>query len=461
MIVDSLLSGLRRLFSSSNSPTTSQIDSDTRKPRILVIGAAVLTFTGVAAFGFAPLAPDASLLPTEMVSQALELPALDAQREAIDEANYSFSQEQRIRRGDTVASLLNRLGVDDADAEAFIRTDANAKALYQLRPGRLIQTRTDTEGNLLWLRYLHTPVDGEVANGNGQSEALVIERNGDAFKARDEQLQNERRIQLASGTIQSSLFGATDAANIPDAVATQIAEVFSGDIDFYRDLRRGDRFRVVYEMFYQDGEPIRAGRLLAVEFVNDGKSHQALWYQGNNGEGNYYGFDGKSLRRAFLRSPIEFSRISSGFGGRMHPILNTWRQHTGVDYASPIGTPIRSTADGVVSFVGKQNGYGNVVVLKHQGVYSTLYGHMSGFAKGLRNGTRVTQGQVIGYVGMTGWATGPHLHYEFRINNEAKDPLRVVMPQALPIPGEQLANFRIHSADLNNQINLLRSIDGA
>jgi murein DD-endopeptidase MepM/ murein hydrolase activator NlpD len=213
-------------------------------------------------------------------------------------------------------------------------------------------------------------------------------------------------------------------------------------------------------MFYQDGEPVRSGRLLAVEFVNDGKPHQAVWYQPAGQAGSYYAFDGQSLRRAFLRTPIEFSRISSGFGGRMHPILNTWKQHTGVDYASPIGTPIRATGDGVVAFAGQQNGYGNVVIIKHQGVYSTLYGHMSAFAKGMRTGARITQGEVIGFVGMTGWATGPHLHYEFRINNQAKDPLRVAMPQALPIPGEQLAAFRTRSADLNHQIMLLRSVDG-
>jgi murein DD-endopeptidase MepM/ murein hydrolase activator NlpD len=269
---------------------------------------------------------------------------------------------------------------------------------------------------------------------------------------------------MRSGEVRTSLFGATDAAGLPDAIATQITEIFSGDIDFYRDLRRGDRFNVVYESYYQGGDFVRAGRVLAVEFINAGKSHAALWYGGGVAAdapvaGRYYGFDGRSLRRAFLRNPLEFTRISSGFGGRMHPILNTWRQHTGIDYAAPTGTPVRVTGDGIVDFVGAKNGYGNVVVIRHQGVYSTLYGHLSGFAAGLRRGQRIEQGQLIGYVGMTGWATGPHLHYEFRVADRATNPLTASMPEAPPLARGEMAAFRITAAAYDQQMQLLRAVD--
>src|SRR5690606_2147080 len=195
----------------------------------------------------------------------------------------------------------------------------------------------------------------------------------------------------------------------------------SGDIDFHRDLRRGDHFNVIYETYTHQGSFIRSGKVLALEFVNKSTAYQAAWYE-HNGSGAYYSFDGQSLKKAFLRSPMEFTRISSGFSRRFHPIHKPWREHKGVDYAAPTGTPIRSTADGVIEFIGTQRGYGNTVVVKHHGNYSTLYAHMSAFAPGLRKGARVSQGQMIGRVGSTGWATGPHLHYEFRIAGKQVDP---------------------------------------
>ena len=302
---------------------------------------------------------------------------MHAQLDALAAGDQVFVSEQRIRNGDTLGSLLTRLGVSDAGAERFLRTAPDARALRQLKPGRLLQARVDDEGALQWLRYAHSAADGTDVAAGATGRALVVERHDDAFAAREEAVANERRVELRSGEIRSSLFAATDAAGLPDGMATQIAEIFSGDIDFYRDLRRGDRFRLVYESYYQGGEFVRAGRILAIEFVNGGKSHSAMWYGGPATAdatiaGHYYGFDGRSLRRAFLRNPLEFTRISSGFGGRMHPIANIWRQHTGIDYAAPQGTPVRTTADGVVEFAGVKNGYGNVVVVKHQGVYSTL-----------------------------------------------------------------------------------------
>jgi murein DD-endopeptidase MepM/ murein hydrolase activator NlpD len=231
---------------------------------------------------------------------------------------------------------------------------------------------------------------------------------------------------MGSGTINSSMFAATDDARIPDAVATQLTEVFSTDVDFHRQLRKGDTFSVIYEALTADGEPITwgaaaTGRVLAAEFVNNGRSYSAVWFQDAQGKGAYYGLDGQSKKRAFLASPLEFSRVTSGFAMRMHPILNSWKQHKGVDYGAPSGTPIRAVGDGVVEFAGWQNGYGNVVEVKHSSQRSTVYAHMSRID--VKRGARIEQGQHIGAVGMTGWATGPHLHFEVKVNGVQEDPM--------------------------------------
>ena len=210
-------------------------------------------------------------------------------------------------------------------------------------------------------------------------------------------------------------------------------------------------------MFYHEGRAIKSGRLLAAEFINQGKSYRAVWFPDSEGKGGYYTPEGKNLRKAFLRSPLEFSRISSGFAMRFHPILHQWRAHKGVDYAAATGTHVKATADGTVEFAGRQGGYGNVVTVKHQGGFSTSYAHLSSIARGLRKGARVQQGEVIGKVGQTGWATGPHLHYEFRVNNEVRNPLTVALPAALPIPAQQLAAFGRASAPLAAELNLLRN----
>jgi len=222
-------------------------------------------------------------------------------------------------------------------------------------------------------------------------------------------------------------------------------------------LRKGDKFTVVYEMTYSNGALVQAGRIQAAEFINQGQSYRAVYFQGDGQNGNYYTPEGKSMRKAFLRSPIEFSRVSSGFtNARFHPVLNKWRAHRGVDFAAPTGTKVRVTSDGVVSSIGKQNGYGNVIKIKHQGQFSTVYGHLSRFAQGLHRGQRVTQGDVIGYVGMTGLATGPHLHYEFKIDGQQRDPMRVVLPDAKPITVANKAAFHAVADNLVARLSLLR-----
>jgi murein DD-endopeptidase MepM/ murein hydrolase activator NlpD len=244
---------------------------------------------------------------------------------------------------------------------------------------------------------------------------------------------------------------------MPDSVATQLADIFGGDIDFHRDLRKGDRFSVIYEAVNHMGRLVRTGRILAAEFINDGKTYRALWFQGADGQGGYYTADGKNIRKAFLRSPLEFSRITSGFTlSRFHPVLKEWRAHRGIDYGAPVGTRVKATGDGVVEFVGAQGGYGKMIILRHQGSYTTVYGHLSGFASGLKKGARVAQGDVIGYVGMTGLATGPHLHYEFRVNGSFQNPLTIALPSAPPLTPGQMAQFRTVAQSQLARIDMLR-----
>jgi murein DD-endopeptidase MepM/ murein hydrolase activator NlpD len=270
--------------------------------------------------------------------------------------------------------------------------------------------------------------------------------------------QVEQRTFVRTGEIKTSLFAATDEAGLPDPAANQLADIFGGDIDFHRDLRKGDKFSVIYEMAYINGEAARTGRILAAEFVNQGHTFRAVYFQTTNFTGDYYSPDGKSMRKSFLRSPIEFSRVSSGFSqSRFHPVLNKWRSHKGVDYASPIGTKVKATSDGVVTFVGKQGGYGNVVMLSHQGGYQTVYGHLSRFAGSIHNGQRVGQGEIIGYVGMTGLATGPHLHYEFKVGGVQRDPLKVALPDGKPVSELQKTVFMESSRDLHTRLSLLRN----
>jgi len=372
---------------------------------------------GVAAFGFVPgtSAPDVA---TRLVVRDLALPAL--MPAAIDEGYW---REARIERGDTLGSVLARLSVTDAAAQQFLRTDEAARPLYQLLPGKSVRVETGEDGQLLSLRYLAQ--DGAL---------LSVDRRADGFVAASAAPGYGVHTEVRAGDIRSSLFGAADAVGLPDAVTMQLAEVFSGDIDFYHDLRRGDRFAVVYEMRDVDGAPAGAGKLVAAEFVNKGVVYRAFLWRGADGSEAYYTQDGKNLRKAFLRSPVEFTRITSGFSlARFHPFLHTWRAHKGVDFAAPTGTPVRAAGDGKVSFAGRQNGYGNVVILQHGGANSTVYAHLSRFAAGTKPGARVAQGTVIGYVGQTGWATGPHLHYEFRVDNVQRNPMTIALPDAPPL----------------------------
>ena len=407
--------------------------------------AVVSMFTMVAAFGTAPSTFQRDFDQQPMIEQLSPHVELLGQQDE----DY-FIREERIQRGDTLASLFSRLGIQDEDGFQHLKEDPKGQVIFrQLIPGKRVSAHVTAHGELVRLIY---PLSSD-------DKALYVERNGRHFQIDERTLRLEAQTELKTGRIQSSLFGATDAANIPDAIATQLAEIFAADIDFHRDLRKGDRFSVIYETYYHMGRPVRTGRILAAEFDNNGKTYRALWHDPNqDGKGSYYTADGKSLRKAFLRSPLAFSRISSGFtNARFHPVLKKWRAHKGVDYAAPNGTPVRATSDGQVEFVGSQGGYGNVVILRHQQKYTTLYGHMSRFAAGLKRGQRISQGDLIGYVGSTGWATGPHLHYEFRTNNVHQNPLSVALPTSIPLNPRQLADFRQSAQPYLAQLDQLGS----
>lgn len=417
------------------------------KQNWLTASAVLGLFGMVAAFGTVPIEDVATPLPpAREVIQTLSLPKLQVEAAQVD---GPFWQEERFQRGDTVADLLERLGVDDSDAQRVLSGTRDKQPFRSLRPGISVQAQVDGQGFLQALWFL-----------NPQEQMIRIERRAstgvEQFSVAQEATQLGRDIVTKSGEIRSSLFAATDAVGLPDHVAMQIAEIFSGDIDFHRDLRKGDRFSVVFEQFHQAGRFVRTGRVLAVEFINGKRSLQAVWFEGADNNKGYFSPDGKNLRKAFLRSPLEFSRVTSSFGMRQHPIMQSWRAHMGVDYGAPKGTRVRATADGVVDSVGMQGGYGNMVVLRHPGGITTAYAHLSGFAAGVRKGARIAQGETVGFVGQTGWATGPHLHYEFRVNNQHRNPLTIALPAAQPLGEREMAAFRQGTGALVARLEQLR-----
>ncbi|HEY0825134.1 MAG TPA: M23 family metallopeptidase [Ramlibacter sp.] len=384
--------------------------------------AAMLLTAGGGAFAVASLGPDPSLLPVRQILENVQPLPLAEQSEALDAHDFSLFTAEAVRSSDTAETLLARLGVNDPAAAAFLRQDALARTQVLGARGRQVTAEATDGRNLLRLSV-------RWAADEASFRRLVVERNAQGqFASRIETAPLVASLRIGSGTIRSSLFAAVDEAGIPDAVTTQLVDVFSGDIDFHRNLRAGDRFAVVYETLEADGEPLRTGRVVSAQFVNGGRTLEALWFQEPGQRGGYYDFQGQSLQRAFLASPMEVSRITSGFKMRLHPIHNSWRAHKGVDYGAPTGAPVRSIGDGQVDFAGIMNGYGNVVEIDHGKGASTLYAHLSRID--VRKGQRVERGERIGAVGATGWATGPHLHFEFKENGVQRDPMEVARRQA-------------------------------
>lgn len=408
-----------------NALTQATFAAVQRHPRRVMgaLGTLLLT-TGVTAFGIAPLAPDAAKLPVQQVLQAVDLPVLppaawDPALPSVGSATpLTLFRHDTTRREDTAESLLQRLGVSDRKAQAFLRSNSLARDLLNGRGGKLVSIELDGQQQLLKLtaRWMLKSSDTDFRR-------LVVERGPNGFQAHQETAPMTVATRINSGTIESSLFAATDAANVPDLVANQLAEIFSADIDFRRDLRKGDRFTVVYESLEADGEPMRSGRVLAANFNNNGTLLESVWFQEPGSKGGYYGMDGRSKRRSYLAAPLEFTRVSSGYGMRFHPISGGQKAHLGVDFAAPTGTPVRVVGDGVVDFAGWQRGYGNFIVINHRNNQSTAYAHLSKIL--VRKGQRVEQGSNIGLVGSTGASTGAHLHFEFREGSAHRDPLTI------------------------------------
>lgn len=432
-----------------------------KHPRALtatVVG--LLGSFAVTAFGIAPLAPDAADLPKRVLVESLPVTDITPQLDELASHAIALSRSEQTRSSDTPDSLLKRAGAFDPAAAAFLRTDALARRILQGRAGKLVQITADSDGQVQKI-VARFPAEKPEQLGTHFTR-LTVERSGQGFRARTETAPLQSQIVLGSGTIRSSLFAATDDAGIPDAIASQMADMFSGDIDFHRELRKGDRFSIVYEMLTADGELVTwdggTGRVLAGEFTNNGKTYSSVWFKDSvTGKASYFGMDGESKRRAFLASPMAFSRITSGFAMRFHPILQTWRQHNGIDYGAPTGTPVRSVGDGVVETAGWQNGFGNLVQVRHAGGRSTVYAHLSKID--VKKGQRIEQGQRVGAVGMTGWATGPHLHFEFRVNGKQVDP-RVIAKasEAVTLPGYARAQFQQTVASVKTQLAVAETI---
>lgn len=370
-----------------------------------------------------PLVEPHHRIVTELVTPSV------SPREQLDqlaEHDLQLLRNDVTRPSDTAGSLLSRLNVTDSAAANFLRTNPLAREVLSGQAGKMVQVRTNAAGILQELVARYPTDDPQQAHTH--FHRLTIKREAVGFST---QLQTDELVpqtRLGTATVQHSLFRATDEANIPDAIARQVAEIFANDVDFRQDVPRGARVSVVYEVLTADDEPVawrQVGRVLSAQFMHRGESYSALWFDDGKGKGGYFDLQGQSKRRSFLSSPLEVSRVTSGFAVRFHPILRIWAHHRGVDYAAPTGTPVRNVADGVVEFAGWQNGYGKVVRIEHSGGRSTVYAHLSRIH--VAAGDHVLQGSLLGAVGSTGWATGPHLHYEVKINGVQKDPQNIAL----------------------------------
>lgn len=354
-------------------------------------------------------------------------------------------QTATVKKGDSLAAIFKRHGLEAGDLHQIMKLGKETRRLRNVQPGQSFRFQLDEEGVLQTLLY-------EV----NQLETLAIQRDVDNFVASYHHKDVEKRSNHAAAMVTSSLFEAGRDAGLTDSLTMELANIFGWDIDFALDIRQGDHFTVIYEEHFLQGEKIGNGPILAAEFVNQGKSYKAIRYTDASNRSDYYSPEGLSMRKAFLRTPVDFRRISSRFGKRKHPVLSGMRMHKGVDYAAPRGTPIRAAGDGKVIHKGRKGGYGRTVIIQHGGRYSTLYAHMNSYRRGVHVGKRVKQGQIIGYVGSSGRATGPHLHYEFRVNGAHRNPLTVKLPSAQPINKQYKPAFAQHAEVMISQIEMFK-----
>ncbi|EKF75318.1 M24/M37 family peptidase [Alcanivorax hongdengensis A-11-3] len=353
-------------------------------------------------------------------------------------------QSLTVAAGDTLSSLLQPEGVGAGQVYRLLGSDERLQALTRIRPGETIDVIIDDQDTLQGVQYHPSRL-----------ETLTARLDGDSWQTRVAKREYQHQTRYAEAEISDSLFLAAAASGISNNLTMKLANLFAWDIDFVLDIRKGDHFRIIYDELYLDGEKVGDGDILMAELWNRDRHLVAYRYINRAGDEQYLDPDGNSMRKAFIRTPVAFTRISSRFStGRLHPILGRTRPHEGVDYAAPTGTPIKAAGDGKIIFAGRKGGYGNCIIIKHGRVYSTLYGHMHGFARGMRVGSRVKQGQTIGYVGMSGLATGPHLHYEFRINGVHHDPLTVKLPKAQGIAKDERSDFLADAGRLKAQMAL-------
>jgi murein DD-endopeptidase MepM/ murein hydrolase activator NlpD len=415
-----------------------------------LIVAGMLGLVAVTAFGVAPLT-EADAPPAQTVREIIR-----TLRDQSDATPVLFKRSERVLRGDTFGSVFARLGLTDLQVFDFLRSQPVALPLLSPKVGQSITATADQSGRVHRLEYTVSAPDAD-----SDGELLIVARapGSGALRAWVELLPVNRSVAVRAAEIQTTLFAATEAAGIPDAVTTQVADILSRQIDLHRGLRRGATFRVSYELITREDsfEPAVPGRVLAVELVNGKRSYQAVWFRRGNGTGNgeYYTFAGRPLQQGFLRAPLEYTKITSGFTeSRLHPVVYSMRAHRGIDYAAPIGTPVRAVGDGVVEFAGSQRGYGNVVILRHHGDYSTLYAHLNRIHPDLQVGAKVRQSDLIGEVGATGWATGAHLHFEFRIKDEHTDPHSADLPLAVVLDSAERSRFDALMTQVKHQFAL-------
>lgn len=350
-----------------------------------------------------------------------------------------------VQPGETLSAIFQDQGFGSADLAKVMASGKAASALKALHPGDEVAFLAGAKGALQGFRY----------SPDAATQVTLSAQPDGSLRAQSVTLPTERRIHFAHGEVEGSLFAAGAKAGLSETMILKLADVFKYDIDFIKDVQRGDHFTVVYDDVYRDGKYSAGGNILAAEFTNDGHRYTAYRFRQPDGDIAYYSEDGRPLRKGLLRTPVTFTRLSSSFGMRRDPVLGYTRLHKGVDYAAPIGTPVHAAGDGVIVRRGWVHGYGNFIAIKNTSTYTTAYGHMSRFASGLRVGSRVTQGEVIGYVGETGFATGPHLHYEVRVDGQPENPLTVTMPKAQPLSGRMMAQFRADTAPLVARIQML------
>jgi murein DD-endopeptidase MepM/ murein hydrolase activator NlpD len=443
------------VFDTISTQSARFLQSVHRHPHRLAAAVAVMLLSmGGGAFALASIESNSKEVVVRDILESLPLSEDKQSFAALPVAPLSLFRTTTTRSNDTADTLLKRLGLFDSAAAAYLRSNKELHQSLLGRTGRVVSVEANDNRQLLKLtaRWVNKAEDGK--DSDNTFKRLVIEKTSTGFVSSQVTAPLQAAQALGSATISSSLFAATDEASIPDTVAVQLAEIFSGQIDFRR-LRKGDRLSVVYEALQADGETMRSGKVLSAEFVNNGKSNQAVLFQDasmNASKGQYYTFDGQSLRKAFLASPLEFTRMSSGYGIRVHPITNDKRAHKGIDYAAPSGTPIRTVGDGVVEFAGTQNGYGNAIEIKHRDGKSTFFAHLSRID--VKKGQNVEQGSLIGAVGTTGFSTGPHLHFEFRVDGEHRDPLTLVAEGggAAPLTASSKLVFDKTSALMRGQL---------